>query len=114
MPYNLKSKPVSKGGNRGINKLFSRNAAEGKFRVVGVSTFDESLYVIAPRDSDGNAHDFDTLNAAARRADEEVSRNWMLARTNVYEADVYDDKGKLCYRARHTVSTKSKPYFYDD
>jgi hypothetical protein len=38
MPYD--PRPVSKGGNRGIDELFSRNAKKGKFRVIGVDTFD--------------------------------------------------------------------------
>ena len=38
MPYD--PRPVSEGGNRGIDFLFSRNAPLGMYRVVSVDTFD--------------------------------------------------------------------------
>lgn len=38
MPYD--PRPSSQGGNRGIDGLFSRKAPTGKFRVIGVDTFD--------------------------------------------------------------------------
>ena len=41
MPYD--PRPVSQGGNAGIDEQFSRNAPEGKFRVIGVDTSPEML-----------------------------------------------------------------------
>ena len=38
MPYD--PRPVSEGGNRGIDEQFSRKAPKGEFRVIGVDTFD--------------------------------------------------------------------------
>ena len=38
MPYDPRS--ISEGGNRGIDESFSRAAPKGKFRVIGVDTFD--------------------------------------------------------------------------
>lgn len=43
MPYD--PRPVSRGGNRGIDERFSRNAPKGMFRVIGVDTFDGSDWV---------------------------------------------------------------------
>lgn len=40
MPYD--PRPVSKGGNKGIDELFSRKARKGFFRVISVDTFDGS------------------------------------------------------------------------
>ena len=40
MPYD--ARPVSQGGNAGIDEEFSRKAPKGKFRVVTVDTFDGS------------------------------------------------------------------------
>lgn len=56
MPYN--PRPISEGGNRGIDDRFSRKASKGKFRVVGVDTFDGGDWV------DG---DFESLEAANAR-----------------------------------------------
>lgn len=38
MPYD--PRPVSEGGNKGIDELFSRKARKGHFRVISVDTFD--------------------------------------------------------------------------
>ena len=35
-------RPISQGGNAGIDEKFSRKAPAGQFRVVGVDTFDGS------------------------------------------------------------------------
>lgn len=43
MPYD--PRPVSEGGNRGIDERFSRNAPKGKYRVIGVDTFDGGDWV---------------------------------------------------------------------
>ena len=44
MPYD--PRPVSEGGNRGIDERFSRKAPSGKFRVVMVDTFDGTDSVV--------------------------------------------------------------------
>jgi len=43
MPYD--DRPLSEGGNRGIDDEFSRKAPKGKFRVVCVDTFDGTDWV---------------------------------------------------------------------
>lgn len=48
-------RPVSRGGNRGIGELFTSAAPKGKFRVIGVDTFDGGDWVQG---------DFDTKEAA--------------------------------------------------
>ena len=80
MPYD--PRPVSEGGNRGIDELFSRKAHKGKFRVIGVDTFsgDDWLY-----------GDLDTMEAAIKAA--EVSQ---AAMCKMY---VYDDQGRCIYSA---------------
>lgn len=49
MPYD--PRPVSEGGNRGMDEEFSRQAPKGKFRVVGVDTFDGGDWVQQDCDS---------------------------------------------------------------
>ena len=82
MPYD--PRPVSEGGNRGIDETFSRQAPEGKFRVVGVDTFDGA---------DWAKGDFPTFEKAKERAEEETKGKEMLM---MY---IYDDKGNCCYWA---------------
>jgi hypothetical protein len=68
---------VSKGGNRGIDELFGRKAPKGKFRVIGVDTFDGG---------DWHQGDFDTKEAAlacARAKGGEMTKMY-----------VYDDRGR--------------------
>lgn len=80
MPYD--PRPVTEGGNRGIDILFSRTAPKGKFRVIGVDTFDGG---------DWKYDDYKTLAAAKKFVDEETKGKQML---KVY---VYDDKGACVY-----------------
>ena len=75
MPYD--PRPVSKGGNRGIDESFSRRAPKGKFRVIGVDTFDGG---------DWHDGDFDTKEAALARASAKGAEM-----TRMY---VYDDAGQ--------------------
>lgn len=75
MPYD--PRPESQGGNAGIDETFSRNAPKGKFRVVGVDTFDGSDWVQG---------DFDTLNEACQCAREKGGEMTMM--------HVYNDKGE--------------------
>lgn len=74
MPYD--PRPVSKGGNRGAGELFLLRAPEGKFRVVGVDTFDGGDWVQG---------DFDTRDEALAVAKEKGGEM-----TRMY---VYDDAG---------------------
>ncbi|MBR9678255.1 MAG: hypothetical protein GOU97_03130 [Nanoarchaeota archaeon] len=80
MPYD--PRPTSKGGNRGLNEIFSRKSPEGKFRVIGVDSFDGTDWV---------AGDFPTLEEAIEVADEKGGKM-----TKMY---VYNDKGKSLYNA---------------
>lgn len=82
MPH--EPRPVSEGGNRGIDQLFSRKAPDGKFRVIGVDTFDGT---------DWEEGDFDTLDAAIAHANEQVKGEQML------KMHVYNDQGTHCYSA---------------
>jgi len=75
MPYD--PRPVSEGGNRGIDESFTRAAPKGKFRVIGVDTFDGGDWVQG---------DFDTLEEALK-----VARSKGGEMTKMH---VYDDKGK--------------------
>lgn len=75
MPYN--SKPISQGGNRGIDEEFSRKAPEGKFRVIGVDTFDGGDWV------QGDFVTKDEALAEARRKGGEMTKMY-----------VYDDTGR--------------------
>lgn len=74
MPYD--PRPVSEGGNRGIGETFTHIAPKGKFRVIGVDTFDGG---------DWHDGDYDTKEAAL-----EVARKKGGNMTILY---VYDDKG---------------------
>lgn len=80
MPYD--PRPTSQGGNRGIDERFSRNAPRGKFRVIGVDTFDGE---------DWMEGDFDTLPAAMTHVNKETRGEQML------KMHVYDDTGAHCY-----------------
>ena len=80
MPYD--PRPTSEGGNRGVDDEFSRKAPEGKFRVVGVDTFDGTDWVQGDRD---------TLEKAKELADEKGS-----AMTKMH---VYNDQGEHLYDA---------------
>ena len=74
MPYD--PRPVSKGGNRGIDERFSRQAPAGKFRVVMVDTFDGMDSVVG---------DY-TLRGAQRIAKKKGGEM-----TKIY---IYNEKGK--------------------
>ena len=76
MPYD--PRPRSEGGNRGIDEDFSRKAPKGKFRVIGVDTFDGDDWVEG---------DFDTLAAAATHVNDRTKGKQML------KMHVYDDTG---------------------
>jgi len=83
MPYD--PRPISEGGNRGIDQPdepggFSRNAPEGKFRIVGVDTFDGGDWVYK---------DVDTLEEAKEFAAEKVKEN-----PQMFKVHVYNDQGK--------------------
>ncbi len=77
MPYD--ARPVSEGGNRGIDAKFSRVAPMGKFRVIGVDTFDGGDWL---------DDDFDSLEAAVRHVEALIDGKQMLM---MY---IYDDTGK--------------------
>lgn len=74
MPFD--PRPVSKGGNRGIDERFSRNAPRGKYRVIGVDTFDGG---------DWHQGDFDTKDAALKCAHDKGGP--------MTKMHVYDDSG---------------------
>ena len=74
MPYD--PRPVSEGGNSGIDERFSRKAPSGKFRVVMVDTFDGTDSVVG---------DY-TLRGAQR-----VAKKKGGEMTKMY---IYNDKGK--------------------
>ena len=76
MPYD--SRPVSEGGNRGIDDRFSRKAPPGQFRVVGVDTFDGN---------DWHDDDFNEKADAIKRAKEKTEGKSML------KYYIYDDAG---------------------
>jgi hypothetical protein len=82
MPYNPLS--VSEGGNRGIDTEFSRKAPKGKYRIIGVDTFDGTDWV---------EKDCDTLTEAQEHISKRVTRQEML---KLY---IYDDKGKYVAEA---------------
>jgi len=75
MPYD--PRPVSQGGNRGIDELFSRAAPKGKYRVIGVDTFDGG---------DWHQGDFDTKQEALNCA---RAKGGTMTKMHVY-----DDKGQ--------------------
>ena len=80
MPYD--SRPTSKGGNRGIDDRFSRNAPKKKFRVVGVDTFDGGDWI------HGN---YSKLSTAKQVVDDYIEGKQMM---KMY---VYDSSGKCVY-----------------
>lgn len=75
-PYD--PRPVSEGGNRGIDEDFRRKAPKGKFRVIGVDTFDGG---------DWCEGDFTTIEEAKAKA---VGGEMLIKY-------VYDDQGKCIY-----------------
>ncbi len=75
-------RPVSKGGNQGIDDQFSRKASKNKFRVVGVDTFDGGDWI------EGN---FPNLMRAKAVVDAKTKGQQML---KMY---VYDNSGKCVY-----------------
>jgi hypothetical protein len=75
MPYD--PRPVSEGGNKGIDECFSRQAPTGKFRVIGVDTFDGSDWVQG---------DCDTLAEARELANKKGGEMTMM--------HIYNDQGK--------------------
>ena len=74
MPYD--PRPRSEGGNRGIDEDFSRKAPKGKFRVIGVDTFDGDDWVEG---------DFNTLAAATTHVND--------CTKGILKMHVYDDTG---------------------
>ena len=80
MPYD--SRAVSKGGNRGIDEKFKRAAPEGKFRVIGVDTFDGGDWLVG---------DFGSLKKATDVADKKGGQ--------MTKMHVYDDQGKHLHDA---------------
>lgn len=80
MPYD--PRPVSQGGNRGIDRRFVRNAPKGKFRVVGVDTFDGGDWVEG---------DFDTKNEAINHANKQGD--------TMLKMHVYNDQGHHIHEA---------------
>lgn len=80
MPYD--ARPVSQGGNRGAGELFKLQAPKGKYRVIGVDTFDGGDWVQG---------DFDTREEAMNCAS--IKGGQM---TVMY---VYDDKGMQLSKA---------------
>mgnify|MGYP003419577282 FL=1 len=78
MPYD--PRPISEGGNKGIDEEFSRKARKGCFRVISVDTFDGS-----------DCHHGD------RRT---LERAMVLANTHcgtMQRAYIYDDQGKCVW-----------------
>lgn len=74
MPYD--PRPISEGGNRGIDDRFSRDPPKGKWRVIGVDTFDGGDWIEG---------DFDTKDEALARAKQKGG--------NMTKMHVYDDAG---------------------
>ena len=75
MPYD--ARPVSEGGNRGIDQVFSRAAPPRQFRVIGVDTFDGADWVEG---------DFPNKEEALSRA--------MTAAGEMTKMHVYDEHGE--------------------
>ena len=82
MPYD--PRPTSQGGNRGIDELFSREAPDGKFRIVGVDTFDGT---------DWHEKDVSSLQEAIDYVSEKTKGKKML----MYY--VYDSNGDFVHKA---------------
>lgn len=80
MPYD--PRPVSEGGNKGIDEEFSRKAPKGKFRVVGVDTFDGGDWLEG---------DFSTKEEAISHA---VTKGGQMTKMHVY-----DDQGEHLHEA---------------
>ena len=74
MPYD--PRPVSEGGNRGIDEEFGRAAPKGKFRVIGVDTFDGGDWVVG---------DYTTLEEARKIARAKGGEMTVM--------HIYNDKG---------------------
>lgn len=77
MPYDPRL--VSEGGNRGLDELFSRNAPKGKFRVIGVDTFDGTDWLEG---------DFQSLEIAREHVAEKTKGKSMLV------MHIYNDQGE--------------------
>jgi hypothetical protein len=80
-------RPISAGGNRGIDELFARIAPEGKFRVVGLDTFDGSDW---PRG------DYPSLAEAKSVAADETAPQPGRGFLRYY---VYDERGRCVFSA---------------
>ncbi len=80
MPYD--SRPVSQGGNCGIDETFSRQAPPGKYRIVGVDTFDGTDWLEG---------DFKDLQRAKQHAEKRGG--------TMLKMHVYDDRGRHVYDA---------------
>ena len=74
MPYDARS--VSEGGNRGIDEIFTRKAPKGKYRIIGVDTFDGG---------DWHEGDFSSKSEALEHA---RKRGGQMTKMHVY-----DDQG---------------------
>lgn len=74
MPYDIR--PLSEGGNRGIDEEFSRKASEGKFRIICVDTFDGTDWL---------GGDYKNLSDA-RKAKKSLSGELL-------KVHIYNDKG---------------------
>jgi hypothetical protein len=75
-------RPVSQGGNKGIDEEFSRAAPIGKYRVVCVDTFDGGDWLHG---------DFDTAAEAISAA---TTKGGTMLKTHVY-----DDTGRHIFQA---------------
>ena len=75
MPYD--PRPISEGGNRGLGEKFTRVPPKGKFRVIGVDTFDGGDWVQG---------DFDPKEAALQCAREKGGE--------MTKMHIYDDTGR--------------------
>jgi hypothetical protein len=75
MPYDPRK--VSEGGNRGIDEEFSRKAPPGKFRIIGVDTFDGGDWVQG---------DCDTIEEARELAAEKGG--------TMTKMHIYNDEGR--------------------
>lgn len=75
MPYD--PRPISKGGNRGMGETFTHVPPKGKFRVIGVDTFDGGDWVVG---------DYDTKEAALAIA---YAKGGQMTKMHVY-----DDTGR--------------------
>ena len=76
------TRPMSKGGNRGIDKRFSRKAPKGQFRLICVDTFDGTDWLQG---------DYETLREA-----QIVARN---KGGEMLKTHIYNDEGKHVFDA---------------